>query len=458
VFLNTNQKGMNLSTPVGRACRRSLPVARNYPSNITPYIPRATFLSLRNNNQPLTSSEDGCRGNQDVASLADQPQGRGRPNARLPLPDRKRIPKATHRSPGDLLESLFEQSVAPPDMVQGWSQGSRSSLEHYKTVEVLRTMLVNGTHPVDSWNFFVENFSPELGIDSRQSLPSYLQSTARQLLRQVIDAKFENPLSRTLPTCTVISTMYVQLGILHEADWVDLMLGLLGAILKIEAGGVRENADKSALFKDVLGSWNAVCTQVSTETPFLDSLVLDWSSIPQLPKRRGNGPWQALTRLTGSLRGRRSDNLGLVAVATFILLVRHCPPNHPSLQESTQFIDALTVVVDTIDDIEAVIMKASPTGSLHSDITKLVKEDWPKLDFASQIAPSQTLISSEGVTASRSIVSREFVGYDISKRIKAASRAHDLAQIDLIWLDAARLPVDTTTQEYKRGFLMCGTI
>jgi pentatricopeptide repeat protein len=443
---------MNLSTPVGRACRRSLPLARRCPSNTTSYIHRATFLSLRNANPSRTSTKKGAEESQDVATVAGNPQGQSISNTRLSLPARKRVPRATHRNPGDLLESIFEQSVAPLDVEQDSSPSPRPSLEHYKTVETLKAMLVKGADPVNSWNFFVQHFRPQLENNSRDKLPSYLQSTAKRLLRQLIDAKVKTPLRGALPTCTVISTTYAQLGILYEPDWAELMLDLLSSLWKVKQGG-RQTADMSALVDDVLGSWNAVCTQISTKAPSLGSPTLDWTGLPQLPIGKGYGPWEALTKLTGSLKGRRSDTIGLVGVATFILLVKHCPTSYESVRESGQFITALRVVVDSVTDIEAVVPRTSPTGTARSDLTKFVLEEWPQLDFGSGMLSSRRPLSSPGTVSSPT---RDFVGYDIAKRIKAAARAQDLSQLDLIWSDATHFTVDKQTQEYKRGFLTSG--
>ena len=162
---------MNLSTPAGRACRRSLPVAQACPFSITPYIPRRHFLSLRNKDPPRTEVKEAEEGTTKKAGLTKESRGPSVPSARLPLPLRKRIPKATDRNSGDLLESLFEQSVAPPSVVQDVPQNTKSSLDHYKNVEVLKSMLGRAS-PAESWNFFVKHFSPNQGSDSRHNLPS----------------------------------------------------------------------------------------------------------------------------------------------------------------------------------------------------------------------------------------------------------------------------------------------
>jgi pentatricopeptide repeat protein len=441
---------MNLSTPVGRACRRSLPIARKCPSQITPYTHRATFLSLRSQNPLRTSTEQA---GDDVAPAEGDSRRHSIPNTRLPLPRRKPISRATNSNPADLLESLFEQSVAPPDVEQDRAQILRPSLERYKTVEMLKSMLVNETDPVDSWDFFVQHFSLHSGNHSQETIPSYLLSTAKQLLRQVIDAKVKTPISGGLPTCTAISTIYAQLGILHEADWAELMQNLLSSLWKMKQGG-KQSADVSALFDDLLGSWNAVCTQISTREPPVDSLVLDWSSLPQLLIGKGHGPLQALTKLTGSLKGRRGDDIALVGVASLILLAKHCPTSHKALRESSRFVQALNIVVNSVTDIKAVIPKSPLDGTARSELTRFVLEEWPQLNSDSDMLLSPQLVSYSGTASFSSTVSRDqVVHHDIAKRIKAAARAQDLAQLDLMWADAASSPLDPQAKGYKRGFL-----
>ena len=188
-------------------CRRSLSQFRT--NQTYQRQTRANFISLSSRaprSRAQDNSEDG----------STRPEGRAGPSKSHRLGRMQEGPGITRapggRNPGDVLESLFEESLKPPTPSTSSPPQPFALLEPYKNIDTLRKMLSVGGNAGDSWFFFLEHFGPSAKNHTfdRRTSPSYLTTVARDLIQEVIREKKKNPLSQTLPSVTEVSRNYHQ--------------------------------------------------------------------------------------------------------------------------------------------------------------------------------------------------------------------------------------------------------
>ncbi|RDL40399.1 uncharacterized protein BP5553_00378 [Venustampulla echinocandica] len=443
---------MNAATPICTKCRALIRQPKSFAR-----LPRATFISL-SNTTPRTApkSPNGfAHAEPDATDNVSTSTGSGEMPARLPLrlQGQRQRPRPIDPKPGDILESIFEEAVAPHRLAKDPQQQSTTSLEPYKNAEALRKLLSEKTAPVESWNFFVEHFGPDIwskdkGTVGQRALPAFLHSAAKQVLRQVISAKYQHPFSSTLPTVAEVSTLYAQLGLLHGNDWADMMLNLIGEILKIRQESPRDHIREKALLSDLLGSWNVVCRRsghVPSFTP-VDSLCLDWSKLPYVSTQhttyvyRKSGLPSLFGLLAPSFRLRHLDNVPIIAIATLALLAKESPPETTGLLDDPAFINTLRQVIG-VRGYDINQLKGVNDGSNIDIVSGFAIKEWHELDLHS----TKTADPPRGAThlSSPSPVYR--IG--IHKRIQDALGRRDVSQLDKLWIDVANLPISQSDGE-----------
>jgi hypothetical protein len=195
------------SSHICLACRRRL--GQIQPRAALQWQARASFISLSNRAPRTTTDEEpadnlwkpGC----EAGARKNKPSGR--------VEDWKQISKRPNsNNPGDVLESLFEESLKPPSPATQTPSQPFTVLEPYKNVDALRKLLSEGGNVADAWYFFVEHFGPDARKDpfDKRTSPTYLTTAARELIKQVIHAKNKDPLSQSLPDITEVSKVYFQ--------------------------------------------------------------------------------------------------------------------------------------------------------------------------------------------------------------------------------------------------------
>lgn len=418
---------MSVSTPFCRACCRPLSRARARTTAVR--TPR-----FRSFNSHISNSKDAAEHTsalEDVSTLADKIEGSEIRPPRLP-----RHEKAHHSNHGDLLESLFEQSIAPPETSPKLPPRNPSILRPYKNIAALKAIMAGENRAAESWNFFAQNFGQFDSASGQLSfLPTYLHSLSLALLKQVLRAKNKDPRSQDLPTITDISRLYLQLGVLRGDDWTNMILGLVRNILEIRKGGNAGQEEEKRLFEDLLGAWNVGCRRRGSLS--VDD-SLDWSKLPpttakhiiETKRRRGLLPCYSL--LTPTFRTAHLSQIPVITVATLALLTQNCPLDQELLSDAEPFLKLLYTNVAIIGrDVSRI--DANPGSDLQI-VAGFASQQLPELEKKTE--------ASYHVTAAKrhSPVARVRNDY-FMKAIKNAARAQDFAKLDLLWQDAMQFPV-----------------
>jgi len=433
---------------ISTVCRQRL--ARVLPFRASPWSGRATFISLSNNKPRTTTDEkpgeEGSIRRKD--SEAANSRGRGT----------KRPPRAAD-NPGDLLESLFQQTLTPPPPpsagLDADTPQSTFSLDNYQHAETLKKMLAEPSEVGDSWYFFLEHFGPNVwsrsSVESR-SVPSYLHMLARNLLKQIIHAKSRDPLSKTLPTVSEVSWIYAKLELLNGSEWTDMVLILIENILKLKQQPVIDLAKEKRLLVDLLGSWNVICRKSGPPPlcpPPEDPISLDWFNVPffssqdVLQTQRRLGALGSFGMLAPSFRTQHLDSVPLVATATTILLQQNLEQNDENTIPSAEHLfNALSTFLKS-SGYDVSQLWGSTDGSNVEAVLDFVAKEWPARDGKSE--SEQSVTESTPSPASEPLkhnpsISRLRVG-DIFKRLETAMAQRDGAHVDRLWSDAVKLPV-----------------
>ncbi|KAG9239242.1 hypothetical protein BJ875DRAFT_436670 [Amylocarpus encephaloides] len=335
------------------------------------------------------------------------------------------------RHDGHLLESLFGKRIDAPT-------NGTTLLEPYKNVEALQNMLKDGTHAVECWNFFVEHFSPETENNHRRTLPTYLQSTAKQLWNKVTLAKPLTPFSKALPSYAEITRTYKDLGILRVSDWADMMLTLMESILKARTGDTLNQKNDGLLSEDLLASWGIVMDLPPIEDDWSDRLEDVKKDIIALQQRRG--PSLSFQLIMPAIWGRFTSwrrqeisKMPIVAIGTFVLLTntRHILELRP--QQWTPFGSLLKTILNVIDndkyEVTRTLSKSTPDL-----LAKYITQEWPGIDMR---LPFKSKAPDPAVSGTL----RSFPGLDVSKRIKIALANKDFLRLHELWEEASQLPV-----------------
>lgn len=182
-------------------CRRRLRQLR--PGGIVLTQPRAGFISL-SRRAPQTDtgdklSDDLAESTGNIGSHNGEKSGRSKSGSPATIP-------------GDMLETLFEESLKPQSTFSDKPLQPFAVFEPYKNADVLRKLLAQGGNAADSWYFFLEHFGPDAQKDpfNRRRAPSYVTTAAKELVKETIAEKHKKPFSETLPSVTEVSRVLVQ--------------------------------------------------------------------------------------------------------------------------------------------------------------------------------------------------------------------------------------------------------
>jgi pentatricopeptide repeat protein len=440
------------------ACRRRLAQVR--PFRAPQWTPRATFISLSDNKPRTTidekASEEGPTPRKDTG--ANAAEGKGNLNLFT-----KRPPPKAADNPGDLLESLFQQTLTPPPPPSADADTPQStfSLDNYQHAETLKKMLAEPNGVGDSWYFFIAHFGPEVWSRSSaesRSIPSYLHMSARNLIRQIIPAKARDPFSKTLPTVSEVSWIYAKLELLHGSDWAEMVLILIENILKLKQQSVIDPAKEKRLLVDLLGAWNVVCRKSGPPPlcpPPEDPIPLDWFNVPYfssqdvLQTQRKLGALLSFAMLTPSFRTQHLVSVPLVATATAILLQQNLEQNNENTIPSMEHLfNALSTFLKS-SGYDVSQLWGSAQGPHVEAVLNFVVKKWPARDEKSEseeTVPKATLPPAPEAPQHDPSVSRLRVG-DIFRRLETAIAQRDAAHVDRLWSDAMKLPVSHDSNE-----------
>jgi pentatricopeptide repeat protein len=364
--------------------------------------------------------------------------------------EKRRVLRSTQGSaPGDDLEILFEKSLQAPSASKDVPPQSGSSLEPYKNAELLKQLL-SGSPLADSWRFFVEHFGPDTMrpsfTENYKSIPPYVNSTAKELLRRIIHAKKADPLSQTLPSVTELSKVYLQLGRLHGPDWTEMMLILLQHILRFEQPPPATIEER--LIADLLGAWNVVCRLKGNiqHFPPPGSEFLNWSYIPPVSSSdvnrmyRKRGPQTAFGILTPSFPVRHLEGIPMIALATFSIITNDSDVAKTISASASPFIALLSQIISVpglaLDHVY---------GRAHSPsfIADFVKSNWTTIrERASQISQSRQEAPERLAIVEKSFTDEPFRTSFINKRLKDALNRQNVREVDEMWSDVVQWPIN----------------
>jgi pentatricopeptide repeat protein len=433
------------------ACRRRLTQIR--PFNPLQWTPRATFISL-SNNKPRTTTDE--KASEDAAALGEEAERKKETGARLNNLHKRRIPRAGQPNQRDVLESLFEQTLTPPTSTEDGPPRPAFSLEPYQHAETLRKMLAEDSLVGDSWYFFLEHFGPEVWSKNPHSMPSYLHSAARQLLKQITHAKSRDLFSKTLPTVSEVSWVYLKLGLLNGQDWADMVFSLLEAILKLKEESLKEPAKEERLLMDLLGAWNVVCRQSDlpplSPTPE-DPTTFNWSSVPhistndviQTERRRGalGGALAPFSLLAPSFSARQLNSFPMITVATFVLLEQDITLHKSTILDAAPFLSAVRNALGGSRYNVSQLFEAAHGPGVEA-VSDFVVREWPIVKdiilkkIVPQAAPPPAPPASEAVQNNLHV---SYIEVDLYKRLENALAQRDGAHVDRLWADAMELSV-----------------
>ncbi|PVH86956.1 hypothetical protein DL98DRAFT_510408 [Cadophora sp. DSE1049] len=425
------------------ACRRTIRQLRS--TTVVQWRSRATFISL-SNNKPRRTGASSSKGEQ-LRSEEDDGFS-ATPPRRKPVRTRKDVP-------GDVLESLFEQTIHPqPPEVEDHTD-HESILEPYQKVQDLSKMMKDGAPYPDQWAFFVENFGPAVqrakGIE-RISMPSFLRPTISSMWHSIVQAK-ENghPLPESLPTTTEMSRVYMELGYLHGHDWIEMVSHPLRTILKIRNGELNDPETEKRLTEDLIGAWNIACRDIGQLENFHDSnSPLYWSTLPAISAadavrvHRRRGSHDVFGLLVPSFELTSLKTFPVVALATYGLLTERTV----AVEKLNVDVSPLLVVLSRIISIPGLDHSKIHSPYSISNVTQCseyVKENWGEIraratKMAQYHHPEVDKTKSERISRAPVQIS---VSY-INRRLHEAFTKKNLRQVDEIWADVSKWPINTS--------------
>lgn len=431
------------SSRICLACRRRLGTVR--PPLQVQWQSRATFISL--SNSPRTPTDEKAK---DELLKLGHDAGNQKDKYPTSILEEKRHARRLAQSnrTGDELEMLFEKSLQAPLASDDVPSQPITSLEPYKNAELLNEMLSGSSPLADSWHFFLEHFGSDVekpGFIEHKSTPSYLNHTAKELLRRIIHAKKADPLSQTLPSFTELSKVYLQLGILPGPKWTEMMFILLEYILRLEQPPPAVVEER--LIADLLGAWNVVCRHRGDfqHFPPLGSELVNWSYVPPVSSSdinqmyRKRGPQAAFGILTPPFPIRHLEGVPTIALATFSIVTSDSMAAKIVSANAFRFITLLSQIVSTpglaLNDIYG--RDESP-----GVIKKFVKSNWTIIrERASQMLQSLQEQPGRTATAEQSDIEVPYKTDFMHRRLNDAMKRRNVREVDEIWSDVAKWPV-----------------
>ncbi|TVY29284.1 Pentatricopeptide repeat-containing protein, mitochondrial [Lachnellula hyalina] len=452
---NTKSTGMN-SYHICTACRRRLTKIR--PLNPSQWIFRATFISFNSNKPRITIDETTKTGDNASAQGEEEGATKERSSSWNPLP-RRRIPRAVENKQGDILESLFEQTLSPKSTEDGSLQ-PQFSLEPYQNAETLKKMLEENSSVGDSWHFFMEHFGPDIWLQNRQTMPSYVNTPARLLLRQLTQAKSRDPFSKTLPTVSELSWAYLKLGLLHGQDWADLVFILIENIIILRRESLKDLAREERILMDLLGAWNVICRQ--SDLPSLspspdDPTSYNWSSVPHISKndvvqterKRGTlgGALAPFALLAPSFPFRQLNSIPLITVATFVLLEKDLTLDKSTILDAAPFLSALRNALGGSGYDVSQLFEAAHGPGVEA-VSDFVVREWPMVrDTVLKKTEPQKVSAPASEIAQDNLSAKPYMELDLYKRLENAFKLRDGPQVDRLWANAMELPVSQDSKQ-----------
>lgn len=436
------------------ACRRRLSQLRTVKT--AQWQPRAGFVSL-SNSQPRISAGERSK----ASGFRPAERDRDRRDPYVEHSDTRRKPafRPSTTDPGDVLESLFEKSIRPHPVREEEPREAQSSLEPYKHAETLRKMIAESYPYPESWAFFVEHFGPSTVkfSENRTAVPSYLRPTANNLLRRIIRAKAEHPMSQTLPSVTELSRVFVQLGFLQSSDWATMVSILSKNLLRIGEEEAADSQAKDRLISDLLGAWNVVCRDPDRLQNFSEDVSSGayWLNLPHITlgdtvsvhKRRGT---QGVFGLLFPLFGTRDlSSVAVVTLASFgFLSDRSHTAGYIGVDPSPLLMVMSRIISVPGLDISHIFSSAEDP---HADLTRYIKADWNGIrDRASSLSH---------YTQTDKLYRRPDLSYMtpqknisfINKRLYDSLHNRRPRQVDELWADVARWPLATPGMDGRDG-------
>ncbi|KAN0115101.1 hypothetical protein V8E51_004645 [Hyaloscypha variabilis] len=436
------------------ACRRRLGVF--CPPRPVQWRPRATFISLSNNKRGANHEQAA----KELLNLDKEAPERNSTQGMSNLLGSSRVPRRYQSNrPADDLETLFENSLQAPIASEDVPSQFPTSLEPYKNAEKLKEMLSGSAPLLDAWHFFVEHFGPDAEKRAYTSMPSYLNSTAQELLKRIIRARKGDPLSEKYPSFTEVSKIYLRLTILSGRDWSDMMFTLLESILRTDQSP--SAATEERLIADMLGAWNVVCRQPGNyhHFPAVGS-DLNWSYVPRISPGdvnqmyRKRGPQAAFGILTPPLKLRHLQTIPIVALATFVVLTQNATAK-PYLASASPFTSLLTQIINTPGLALNGVFGRFDSPSIVADSIRsnwvIIKEQAAQMSEAPLPKPERPVENEQSGQDDLYRVSF------INKRLQNALKRGNVREVNELWSDVEQWPVKEleSPQPYslKRGTL-----
>ncbi|TVY21847.1 Mitochondrial pentatricopeptide repeat-containing protein [Lachnellula arida] len=439
------------------ACRRRL--TRIRPFNPSQCLSRATFISF-SNNKPRTTTDETTKTGDNASAQGEEAGATKEGGSSWNHLPRRRIPRAVENNQGDMLESLFEQTLTPPKPTEDGSLQPQFSLEPYQNAETLKKMLAENSSVGDSWYFFIEHFGPDVWLQNRHIMPSYVHTPARLLLRQLIQAKSRDSFSKTLPTVSELSWAYLKLGLLHGQDWADMVFILIENIINLGQKSFKDPAREERVLMDLLGAWNVICRQ--SDLPPLspspdDPTSYNWSSVPHISKndviqterKRGalGGALAPFTLLAPPFPLRQLNSFPLITVATFVLLEKDLTLDKSTILDASPFLSAIQNALGGSGyDVSELFEAANGPGV--EAVSDFVVREWPTVrDTVLKKTVPQKVSAPASEAVQDALSTKPYVEVDVYKRLENAFKQRDGPYVDKLWANAMKLPVSQDSKQ-----------
>jgi pentatricopeptide repeat protein len=434
------------------ACRRRLGQIRLRKG--FQWHPRASFISL-SNNAPRTIPDENAKS--DVLGLVDESE---KPTIKYALRVKqkgKRTPKAGSNHPGDILESLFEETLKAPPPGETAHQPF-TSFEPYKHAEKLKEMISGSASLTESWHFFVEHFGSlamRKGSTNQTLPPTYLHGAANDLLKRIIHAKSRDVSSGELPIFSKLSKVYLRLGILRGTDWAVMVNILLENILKIKDLPSRDMILEESLISDLIGAWNVACNQGRKfdDLSGHDKSHGEWTNLPIVTAKdiaqvqRKGGSLLVFGMLVPQFSVRHLDEVPIVALATYGLLTADSMSDKAYVMNASPFIAALSCVIGARNlDVSQFFKEGQRTEG--SPVAQYVKDNW--LIIRERASQASVPPSDKPERTSRSISLNPRLKTKLSfvnKRLHEALIMGNARDVDDLWSDVSQWPSDNTQKQ-----------
>ncbi|TVY47901.1 Protein Rf1, mitochondrial [Lachnellula occidentalis] len=415
---------------------------------------------MNSNNKPRTTTDETTKAGDNASAQGEEAGATkegGSSGNHLP---RRGIPRAVENNQGDILESLFEQTLTPLKSTENGSLQPQFSLEPYQNAETLKKMLEENSSVGDSWHFFIEHFGPDVWLQNRHTMPIYVHTPARLLLRQLTQAKSRDPFSKTLPTVSELSWAYLKLGLLHGQEWADMVFILIENIIILGRESLKDPAREERLLMDLLGAWNVICRQ--SDLPPLspspdDPTSYNWSTVPHISKndviqterKRGamGGALAPFTLLAPSFPFRQLNSFPLITVATFVLLEKDLTVDKSTILDAAPFLSAVRNALGGSGyDVSQLFEAANGPGV--EAVSDFVVREWPIVrDTVLKKTVPQKMSAPLSEAVQDTLSTKPYLEVDIYKRLDNALKQRDGHHVDSLWASAMKLPVSQDSKQ-----------